>query len=131
MSLCPRASWADNRSRTRCCRSHGETLEDFVNMGDSCTAQLTDAHVASLRLYTTACFASLNDPLRDTNRTTAHPFPTTIFFLTDAIKRLRAVHVACALCARVRASHSVLYTCCTLSHVTRGGRHLPYYSSKT
>ena len=71
---------------------NGERLADFVAMHDACTAQLTSAHVASVRIYTTACFRSLNDPLRDTASKETHPFPATIFFLTDAIKRLRAVH---------------------------------------
>ena len=51
-------------------------------------------HVAALRLYTTACFHSINQPLRDLGRTKPHPFATTVFFLTDAIKRLRAVGAA-------------------------------------
>ena len=74
----------------------GETLEDFVRKPESQKAQLTTAHVAALRMYTTACFRSINEPLRNSERTGAHPFPATVFFLTDAIKRLRAVHVDCS-----------------------------------
>ena len=72
---------------------NGEVLEDFVNMEDAVKAQLNIAHVAALRIYTTACFMSINEPLRDESRTEPHPFPTTVFFLSDGIKRLRAVHV--------------------------------------
>ena len=54
-------------------------------------AKLSDAHVLALRLYTTAVFKSLNDPLRDVSRTEPHPFPLTINFLTEGIRRLRAV----------------------------------------
>ena len=45
----------------------------------------------AIRLYSTAAFMSLNNPLRDRTRTTAHPFAATVFFLADGIKKLRAV----------------------------------------
>jgi len=44
--------------------------------------------------YSTAAFKSLNNPLRDANRTEAHPFYSTIFFLTDGIRKLRAVEAS-------------------------------------
>ena len=71
----------------------GELLCDFARMHEAQTAQLTEAHIAAVRIYTTACFHSINDPLREAARTKSHPFPTTVFFLTDAIKRLRAIHL--------------------------------------
>jgi hypothetical protein len=71
---------------------NGERLADFTAHKDAVKAQLTEAHVAALRVYTTACYKSLNEPLRDMERTKPHPFPATIFFLGDAIKRLRAVY---------------------------------------
>ena len=46
--------------------------------------------VLALRLYTTWVFKSINNPLRYLDRTTAHPLAVTVFFLADAIKRLRA-----------------------------------------
>ena len=41
----------------------------------------------ALRFYTTPAFKSLNAPLRTGER---HPFPCTLTFVSDAIKRLRA-----------------------------------------
>ena len=70
----------------------GERLADFACTEESQQAQLSEPHVAALRIYTTACFRAINDPLRDHGRKKPHPYPATVFFLTDAIKRLRAVH---------------------------------------
>jgi hypothetical protein len=44
-----------------------------------------------LRRYSTAAFASINNPLREAKRTSAHPFAVTIFYLAEGIKRLRTV----------------------------------------
>ena len=46
--------------------------------------------VLALRLYTTWVFQSINTPLRDVHRSAAHPLAVTVFFLADAIKKLRA-----------------------------------------
>ena len=70
---------------------HGETLADFVAHPDARTAKLSEAHVAALRIYTTAAYRVLNEPLRDLERTEPHPFPVTIAFLREAIGKLRAV----------------------------------------
>ena len=70
---------------------HGERLADFVSSEPARNARLAEPHVLALRLYTTAAYQSLNNPLRDTNRTEAHPFAATVSFLTDGIKRLRGV----------------------------------------
>ena len=67
-------------------------LADFVQHPHSTKAGLSAAHVLSLRLYTTAAFRSLNDPMRSMDPDGApHPFPVTMKFITDAIKQLRAV----------------------------------------
>jgi hypothetical protein len=69
-------------------------LADFVAHDHSQTAELSDAHVLALRLYTSAAFDSLNKPLRDLASGACidpHPFPVTMAFLTEAIKKLRAV----------------------------------------
>ena len=70
---------------------NGETLADFVAHPDARTARLDEAHVAALRIYTTAAYRVLNDPLRDLERVGPHPFPVTIAFLREAIGKLRAV----------------------------------------
>ena len=80
------------RDEGRC----GETLADFMQHPSTIKAELREAHVVALRVYTTAAFRSLNGPLRDSTRTTPHPFAATLFFLTDAIRKLRAVEVASA-----------------------------------
>ena len=66
-------------------------LDDFIAHSSARTARLQAAHVVAIRLYSTAAFRSLNNPLRDRSRTTPHPFAATIFFLADGIKKLRTV----------------------------------------
>jgi len=75
---------------------NGERLADFCNHPSAQKAQLTEAHVVALRLYTTACYKSLNGPLRQAAAAKgqplkAHPFAATVFFLADGIRKLRAV----------------------------------------
>ena len=69
----------------------GMRLADFVSHPNSIMAGLTEAHIAALRLYTTAAFRALNEPLRDRKRVDPHPFPVTIACIAEGIKRLRAV----------------------------------------
>jgi hypothetical protein len=70
----------------------GKTLLDFVNHPAAVTADLQPPHVLALRLYTTAAFRSLNNPLRQTAaERLPHGFPITINFIRDAISQLRAV----------------------------------------
>ena len=50
----------------------------------------------ALRLYTTAAFVSINNPLRElvaASRVEPHPFPVTVAFISEGIKRLRAIAV--------------------------------------
>jgi hypothetical protein len=69
------------------------TLADFVAAPNSREAELEEAHVLALRLYTTKAFLLINNPLRDGRhkRGEAHPLPVTVAFLAEAIRRLRAV----------------------------------------
>jgi len=69
----------------------GMALSDFVDHPTARRAHLDAAHVVALRVYTTAAYQALNAPFRDAGRSDAHPLPATITFLTEAIKRLRAV----------------------------------------
>jgi len=73
-------------------REHGLPFSHFVNHPSSKKAKLSEAHVLALRLYTTAAFQSLNNPLRNTTRTEAHPLAVTVAFINEGIKRLRAIH---------------------------------------
>ena len=52
---------------------------------------LDEGNVLAIRFYTTAGFASLNNPLRDMERTEPHPFPVTMLKLSDGIKKLRTI----------------------------------------
>ena len=52
--------------------------------------------VASLRLYTTAVYQHMNEPLRDDNRYQkgkACPLPVLTHYAVQGIKKLRALHV--------------------------------------
>ena len=66
-------------------------LTDFLELPEPRTAQLELAHIAALRIYTTEAYLLLNAPLRDQERTQAHPLPVTISYITSAIGKLRAV----------------------------------------
>ena len=65
-------------------------LADFVAHPRSVAANLAEAHVLALRLYTTPCFKGINDPLRQYHGRLPHPFPCTVAFISDGIKFLRA-----------------------------------------
>jgi hypothetical protein len=69
----------------------GETLADFVAHPSARISRLEEAHVAALRVYSTAAYRVLNNPLRDIEGTDPHPFPVTIAYLREAIGKLRAV----------------------------------------
>jgi len=62
-------------------------LADFVAHPTAVAASLDAAHVVALRYYTSPAFASLNDPLRSGR--TPHPFPATVAFVAEGIRRLR------------------------------------------
>ena len=68
-------------------------LADFVAHPKSRGAHLEEAHVVALRLYSTAAYRSLNEPLRDLERFgrgEPHKLPVTVAFLDQAIRQLRA-----------------------------------------
>ena len=70
------------------------TIDDFVAHPSARQSLLTKAHVVALRLYTTAAFRSINDPLRDRDRydhKLPHKLPVTVALLRDALGKLRAV----------------------------------------
>jgi hypothetical protein len=78
----------------------GQPFSHFVAHPNAVRATLLEEHVLALRLYTTAAYKSLNDPLRMRGRADStdagaqrgapHPFPVTVAYLADGIKRLRA-----------------------------------------
>ena len=70
-------------------RKGDETLATFASLPQARVAELGVAHVLALRLYTTACYKSINEPLRE--RRARHPLPVLVNLIKDAIGRLRAV----------------------------------------
>ena len=67
----------------------GKTLADFVNHEHSRLAQLLRPHVLALRMYTSSSYPCFNRPLRE--RKKPHPFAMAVYYLADALKKLRAV----------------------------------------
>jgi hypothetical protein len=81
----------------------GMRLADFMQSSEAKEAGLSLLQVAALRIYTTAAFHSINEPLRDMKRKArgeAHPLPLTTSLLEKAVGKLRAVG------ATGRASHA-------------------------
>jgi hypothetical protein len=72
-----------------CEKCAGKTLEELVEHPDAVTARLKDYHVLALRLYTTSSYTCVNNPLRTRER--PHKFAATAHFISEAIKKLRAV----------------------------------------
>jgi len=72
------------------------TIDDFCEHHLSRAARLGKAHVLALRLYTTAAFKSIVNPMRCVDLShswseSPHALPVTVYFLTEAISRLRSV----------------------------------------
>ena len=81
-------------------REAGLSLESFLEHPNAREAQLTIGMVLALRLYTTACYKSINNHLRgfdvdfqprQLSAEQPHPLPITVHLLTVAIGQLRAV----------------------------------------
>ena len=81
----------------------GELLSDFASHPFSVQSGLTEAHVLALRLYTSAAYKSINEPLRDRNRSAPHPFPVTVNLIAEGLKRLRSMG------AEAEDAHTVRY----------------------
>ena len=64
-------------------------LNDFVNMEKSVSARLEAHHVAALRLYTSDSYPLFNKPMRDGKK--PHPIRVTMYFLDEALEKLRTV----------------------------------------
>ncbi|KAL3912703.1 MAG: hypothetical protein SGPRY_008246, partial [Prymnesium sp.] len=70
-------------------------LSYFLEHEKAVEAKLEPAHVVALRFYTTHAFKYLNGPLRSDkfgHEKNPHPLPKTLTFISEGIKRLRAVH---------------------------------------
>ena len=75
-------------------RQRGMLLADFFqDQRVGMSGGIKIEHVAALRLYTTAAFKYINDPLRDMKRHEQgrpHPFPLIVTLITEAAKMLGA-----------------------------------------
>lgn len=69
----------------------GWRLANFHQAAESKTAELTIAEVAALRLYTTAAFKWINNPLRRHSK--PHPLASATLFIYEGLKKLRALHL--------------------------------------
>ena len=70
----------------------GMRLADFLADPISLAAELNEAQVVGTRLYSTAAYMEINNPLRDWARFeagTPHPLPITATFLFEALNKLR------------------------------------------
>jgi hypothetical protein len=73
-------------------RHVGKTLASFMEDRNVEIAGLAEAHVLALRLYTSNSYGRINGPLRDgCSAESPHPFPATTFFISDGLKKFRAV----------------------------------------
>jgi hypothetical protein len=60
-------------------------LQDFVNHENARAADLKEAEVVALRLYTTSAYKEINQPLREEKK---HPLPVTVMLIASGIKKL-------------------------------------------
>jgi hypothetical protein len=73
----------------------GMRLHDFMQHEHARVAELEEAEVVALRLYTTSAFQQINGPLRDQERVSrgeVHPLPVTVMLIVSGIKKLRKVN---------------------------------------
>jgi protein-L-isoaspartate O-methyltransferase len=69
----------------------GLTLDLLVEHDDAKRGRLRRHHVLALRMYTTSSYVCFNGPLRTDPPARPHPFAASVYFASEAIKKLRAV----------------------------------------
>jgi hypothetical protein len=70
-------------------------LHGFVQHEHAVMAELEDAEVVALLLYTTSAFEQINRPLKDQGQISTgkeQPLPVTMMLIVSGIKKLRAIH---------------------------------------
>lgn len=77
------------RGKWRRAKSQSVTVEALLQTKQAVTAKLQWHHILALRLYTTSSYCRINNPLREDPQN--HPFPATVLFITEALKKLRAL----------------------------------------
>lgn len=66
-----------------------KTMEELMACSAVCDAGLELHHVLALRLYTTSSYRSINDPMRQSPPVLPHPFAATMYYISDALSKLR------------------------------------------
>jgi hypothetical protein len=92
LHVCDRAGTVLNTRRRR--DGRGMRLADFLDLPVSRDCRLEEGELAGLRLYSTAAYEFLNNPLRDQDRRMKgepHPLPITVAFIREGLRKLRAV----------------------------------------
>ncbi len=69
----------------------GKTFSYFAGHRCAKEADLDEAEVVALRLYTTPAFKAFNEPLRNMEEGVEHPLPVLVTILAEAIKKLRQI----------------------------------------
>lgn len=72
-------------SRERSCKEVMATSPEVEMAG------LELHHLLALRLYTTSTYKSINNPMRQTPPELPHPFAATMYYISDALSKLREV----------------------------------------
>ena len=75
-------------------RQPGTCLQDFMMHENVSKGSLKRCHVIALRLYTTAAYKFINNPLRNLERKNAnrqHPLAACVIYIEEGIKKLRNV----------------------------------------
>ena len=67
------------------------TMDELMACDIVQDAGLERHHVLALRLYTTSTYRSINNPMRQSPPTLPHPFAATLYYISDALSKLREV----------------------------------------
>ena len=109
-----------------------QSLIDFQTHPCAQKASLLEAHVVSLRLYTTSAFKFINNPLRDSGRHAENqpcPLPVTTYWADQAIKMLRAVNAEQRYGEPVTLWRGMQNRKAAADFVLRGGTELAFLST--
>lgn len=68
-----------------------KTMEELMTCDTVQDAGLEMHHVLALRLYTTSTYSSINNPMRQSPPVLPHPFAATLYYISDALSKLREV----------------------------------------
>ena len=72
-------------------RGQSMTLDELMQNSNVQDAGLERHHVLALRLYTTSTYRTINNPMRQSPPTLPHPVAATMYYISDALSKLREV----------------------------------------